>query len=227
MMQMPGGAVKIRTQIPGQDISKALVQFPNQPVNPDAYNDSAFKEQQIDRISGASPNFNGEGLGSRATATEAGFIQDVGMGRFDLATMQFDELFKRDALTKMFRLYQSRLTEPEVLEVAGQFAAQGEIDFNDIQDDIDIYVDSGKLGSLDGQKLQRLIEFYQVLFQNPDTAVWIDPVKFVDRLSYRIGIEDGDAILRTQEEVNEIMEAQQQQQLLAAALGGQGEGGVQ
>lgn len=223
MFLKPGGALMLDIE-PGNNLNDVFGIVPRQPVLPEAYQESAIKEQQILTTSGATEPFQGTNFGARTTATEVNLIANVGTSRFQLATMWMDETFKRPVLESMFKLYQSRLTTPEVVQLVGEPQLTGEVSFEDLQYDVDIHVDSGLFGSMDQNQLNAMLNTYQTLLSNPETAIYIDPAKFVKKISYRAGVSGADDFVRSPEEVAQIQAAQQQQQLLMAALGAGADG---
>jgi hypothetical protein len=225
MFKMPGGALRVMPTEPGLDPRFAVTQMPNSPVMPEAYNESAMKERQMLDISGATEPFQGTSFGGRTTDTEVNLIAQLGTSRFALATMWMDESFKKPALERFFKLYQNRLTQPEIVQLAGEPRVQGEIDLTDLQYDVDIFVDSGLFGSMDQSQMQNMMQLYQVMMTNPETAMYIDPGRFVKQLSFRMGVTGADDFVRSAEEVAAMQQQAQQQQLLMAALGGSGPAG--
>lgn len=219
MFKSPGGALRVMPTEPGLDPRFAVQEISRSPVMPEAYNESAAKERQMLDASGATEPFQGTSFGGRTTATEVSLIANLGTGRFALATMWMDEGFKKPVLERFFKLYQSRLTTPEIVQLAGEPNIQGEVDFSDLQYDVDIHVDSGLFGSMDQQQLQSLIQLYSTIISNPETAMYVDPGRFVKQLSFRMGISGADDFIRSPEEVAAIQQQAQQQQLLMAALG--------
>jgi hypothetical protein len=136
--------------------------------------------------------------------------------------MWMDESFKKPALERFFKLYQNRLTQPEIVQLAGEPRVNGEIDLTDLQYDVDIFVDSGLFGSMDQSQMQNMMQLYQVMMSNPEAGMYIDTGKFVKQLSFRMGVTGADDFVRSAEEVAAMQQQAQQQQLLMAALGGSG-----
>jgi len=224
----PGGYLKIRPPM-GKSLAETFMNIPRHPILPDAYTESAMKERQILDITGATEPFQGTFAagGSHRTAQEFSGTVALGSARVELATMWMDESFKKPALEKMFRLYQSRLTSPEMVQLAGQSNVSGEVDLDDLQYDVDIYVDSGLFGSLDQSKFQNLVQLYQLLLTNPETAIHIDPRRLATNAAHRLGVTGMDNVLRPMEEVQQIQQqqAQQAQQLAALEAAGAAGGG--
>ena len=214
----PGGALMLDIE-PGYNLNDVFGVVPRAPVFAEAMQESLAKEQQINTISGATEPFQGTSFGGRTTATETNLIANLGTSRFQLATMWMDETWKRPTLDGMFKLYQSRLTSAEAVEIAGHPEIAGEVEFTDLQYDIDIHVDSGLFGSLDQQQLNAMLNVYSTVISNPETADWIEPGEFVRNISYRAGVSGADNFIRTPEQVAEIQEQRKQQQLLEIALG--------
>jgi hypothetical protein len=134
--------------------------------------------------------------------------------------MWWDESFKKPALEKMFRFYQTRLTNPEMIQLAGAPNVTGEVDLSDLQWDVDIWVDSGLFGSLDQTTFANLNQFLQTMYANPESAIHVDPRKLANVVSSRLGISGMDDVLRSPEEVQAIQQQQQQIALAQAAAGG-------
>jgi len=217
----PGGYMKVRPPF-GRPISEVFQQVPRHPILPESYTESAVKERQILDATGATEPFQGSfaGGGSHRTASEFQGTVNLGSARIELATMWMDESFKKPTLKKMFQFYQTRLTDPEMIRLAGQGNVAGEVDLGDLEWDVDIYVDSGLFGSLDQTKFASLNQFLQTMYANPETAIHIDPRKLTNVISARLGITGMDDVLRTPEEVAQIKQQQQQQALAEAAAGG-------
>ncbi len=224
MFKAPGGAMKVTPTEPGLDVSRAVVPMPRHPVLPEAYQESSIKERQMLDISGATEPFQGTAFGGRTTATEVNLIANLGTSRFALQTMWLDESFKRPILERFFKLYQTRLTEPEVVQLVGEPSVQDQVTFQDLQFDVDISVDSGLFGSLDQAQLQNMVQVYQMLLQNPATAEYIDIGKFTKAISFRAGLEGADDFVRSANEVAAIAQqreaAEKERVMLASIFGG-------
>jgi hypothetical protein len=220
MIKQPGGAMRIMPHVPDADVSRMFGTIPRQPVLPEAYQESAIKESQIDQTAGTFKTFQGQAFGGRTAAAEVNAIMNVGTARFQLATMLMDEAFKRPVLTRMFKLAQSKMTMPEVVNVVGYGDLWGEIDFSDLRYDVDVYVDSGLYGSMDAQQAQNITQLYQVLLSNPEAAAYIDVGKLAKALNYRLGLSGtSDNFIRSEDEARQIIQAQQQAAMQAAAAG--------
>lgn len=227
MFKSPGGAMRVTPTEPGLDARHAVQQMRGQSVNPDAYTESGMILRDMLDVSGATEPFQGTAFGGRTTATEVNMISQLGTSRFSLATMWMDESFKKPVLERMFALYQSRLTTPEVVQLAGEPFVQGEVDFSDLVYNVDIHVDSGLFGSMDQTQLNSMLNLYSTLISNPQTANYVDPGRFVKQLSYRMGISGADDFVRTPEEVAAIEQQQFQQQLAMEAAGASQQAGPQ
>jgi hypothetical protein len=220
MLKTPGGAIRLTPATPDMNVAQSFGTIPRQPVLPEAYNESNIKEHQIDQTAGTFNTFQGQAFGGRTSASEVSAIMNVGTARFQLATMWMDESFKKRVLTRMFRLYQSKLTTPEMVTLVGQPDIQGEIDFTDLRYDVDVYVDSGLYGSMDAQQAQNITQLYQVLLTNPEAAAYIDIGKLAKSLNYRMGLSGtSDSFIRSEDEAQQIIQAQQQAALAAQAAG--------
>jgi hypothetical protein len=219
MMKMPGGAVRIRPDA-GKTVGDSIVPLPRQPVLPDSWLYTQQKDEQIKRTSGSTEPFEGSFApgGSHRTATEFQGTLSVGQGRFALATMWLDEKFKRVTLEKMFKLYQTRMDQEEVLESADDPGVRGPISMADLVWDVDIHVDSGLFGSMDQQQLQALIQIGQLAGISPEAAATIDIGELVRLAVHRMGITSARRLVRSRDDVARILQEQQQQQLLIAAL---------
>jgi len=170
MFKSPGGAMRVTPTEPGLDSRYAVQQLRGQSVNPDAYSESGMILRDMLDVSGATEPFQGTSFGGRTTATEVNMIANLGTSRFSLATMWMDESFKKPVLERMFALYQSRLTTPEVVQLAGEPDVQGEVDFSDLAYNVDIHVDSGLFGSMDQNQLNSMLNLYYTIVSNPATA---------------------------------------------------------
>ncbi|RLA55911.1 MAG: hypothetical protein DRR04_14415, partial [Gammaproteobacteria bacterium] len=100
MVKTPGGAIRITPHHPDMSPAQMIGLFPRAPILQEAYTESAVKEQQIDQVTGAFKTFQGEASGGRTSAYEVSQMMSVGTSRFQLATMLYDESFKRRVLTR-------------------------------------------------------------------------------------------------------------------------------
>lgn len=219
LLKMPGG-VKFLQTAPNTRVQDYFAILPRAPVLAEVFQESAIKEQQILVTSGATEPYQGTSFGGRTTATEAQLIASAGSGRFALATMWLDEVFKKDVLRRMFELYQVKLTQPQVVEMAEDPSFRDEISFSDLKYDVDISVDSGLLGSLDQMAVQNISQMLSVFVANPETAVYLKSGPLIKDLMFRMGMPNAAKYVRTDDEVAQIQAQAQQQRLLEAAMSG-------
>ena len=225
MIKTPGGAIRLTPPTQDLNISQMFGTIPRNPVLQEAYMESSTKEHQIDQATGAFKTFQGQASGGRTSAFEVSQMMDMGSARFRLATMLMDEGFKKPVLERMFKLYQSKLTQPELVSLAGAEDIRGEIDFTDLRYDVDIHVDSGLYGSMDQGQAQSIVQLYSTLLSNPQAAAYVDIGKFAQALNYRMGLTGaGDDFIRSEEEARAIFQQQQQQEAALAAQSGAGSG---
>ena len=218
MLREPGGAVIVDPEAMDVSAKDIITPIQRQPILPEAYVESAQKERQILDTSGATEPFQGKAFGGRTTATEASLVANLGTGRANLHTFWWDERWKKPILEKMFKFYQMKLTTPEVVELAGDPNMRGEIDFTDLQYDVDLYVDSGKLGSMDAQTIGNMQNLLAMFSQIPEAQMGIKWKELAVDAIYRLGLEG--KYERSDEEIAAIQQNQQQQALLEAALSG-------
>jgi len=211
----PGGIITVDPDDPSMRMADLFGVMPRQPVLQESYIESGQKEQQINQVSGSTEPFMGQSFGSHTSATEAGMIGNLGTGRVRLAVTWLNEVFKKPALEKSFLLYQNRMDQDQVVKLDGGLA--GGINMSDLAYDIDIYVDSGKFGSLDQNQIQAIVQAMQIAAQIPNGDAAIDLIKAIDEIAVRSGIST--RITRTEEEANAIIQQRQQQELLQAQLG--------
>ena len=223
MLKQPGGAIRITPATPDMAPGSMMGLFPRNPVLQEAYQESAVKEHQIDQATGAFKTFQGEAAGGRTSAREISAIMDIGTARFQLATMWMDESFKKPVLERMFKLYQSKMTQPELVSITGGEEVSGEIDLTDLRYDVDIHVDSGLFGSMDQGQAQAIVQLYSTLISNPQAAAYVNFGKFAKSLNYRLGLTGGsDDFIRSEEEAQAIIQQQQQAEAQAAGAGAGG-----
>jgi len=224
LFKMPGGALRINPNNVNGTLRDIFVPLPRQPVMQEAYMESAQKERQMMDLSGATEPFQGKAFGGRTTATEASLVSQTGQGRFQLATMWFDEMYKKQILMRMFKMYQSRMTDEEFVQLEQNHDISGNLDFSDLQYDIDIYVDSGLFGSMDPIALQNLERLTLAFSQIPEAQMRIKWDQLATDAIYRLGFNRPAKYRRTDDEVAAIQKQQeeqrQQEQLLQLALSG-------
>ena len=225
MVKEPGGALKLTATHPDLPVQNMFGMLPRPPILQEAYRESDVKERQIAQATGIHKTFEGESSGGRTTAFEVGQMMDVGTARIQLATMWMDESFKRPVLGRMFKLYKSKMTQPEIVAITGGEEVRGEIDLSDLKYDVDIFVDSGLFGSMDQITAQSIVQLYTPLLATPEGRATVNFTKFARVLNYRLGLSGGsDDFIRSEEEAQAII---QQQQAAEAAAAGGGAGGGQ
>ena len=210
----PGGIITIDPDDPTMRMSDLFGVIPRQPVLQESYIESGQKEQQINQVSGSTEPFMGQAFGGRTSATEASMVGSIGSGRVRLAVTWLNEVFKKPALEKSFLLYQNRLDQDQVVRLDSGLS--GGINMHDLEYDVDIYVDSGKFGSMDMQQIQAITQALQFAAQIPDGDAAIDLVKAIDEIAMRSGIST--RITRTEEQRNEIIQQRQRARLAEAQL---------
>lgn len=213
LFHRPGGMLWVGNHV--GNLKDVIMPVPRQDVLPSSYSESSLKEDQIMRASGATDPFQGAPAGGRTTATEISIVAQLGSGRFQLATMWFDEKLKRKKLERDFKLLQSRLEQSELLELAGNPPTRLEVDMRDLLWDVDIHVDSGLFGSLDQSMLQSYLSLYQIFATNPVANQYLRHGDVIHDAFVRAGDPHVDRHVRSDDEVRRENEAlaQQQQQL--------------
>lgn len=215
MGRYPGGVTEVDPLNPDAKLSDVFGMIPRQPVLQEAYIESGQKEQQINAVSGSTEMFQGTGMGGRATATEASMVANIGTGRVRLAATWLNEVYKKTALKKMFQLYQNRMDQDTIVKLDDGLV--GGINMQDLQYDVDIYVDSGKFGSMDQQQIQGLMQAMQLAASVQNGHAAIDIIKAIDEIAIRSGIST--KVTRTEKEANEIIALEQQIQQAQAQAG--------
>lgn len=222
MIKQPGGAIRLTPHTPDARIQDIFFRLPNITPPQESYIESQVKEQQIDDTAGTFATFQGQAFGGRTSAAEVGAVMNVGTARFQLATMWMDESFKKPVLTRMFKLAQSKLKTPEMVRLMGQPEIAGEIDFTDLQYDVDIFVDSGLFGSMDQTQMQNIVQFLQVANMSPQGQAHINWPRLMKAIGYRTGLSGtSDDFTNSPEEVQAAMQ-QMAAMAQASAAGGQG-----
>lgn len=215
MGRYPGGIIEIDPDDPSMRLQDVFGMVPRQPILQEAYIESGQKEQQINQVSGSTEPFMGQAMGGRTSATEAGLVANLGSGRVRLAATWFNENYKKNALKKMFQLYQNRLDQDTIIKLDDGMV--GGINMQDLEYDVDIYVDSNKFGSMDQQQLQGLMQALQLAVSIPNGHAAIDILKTIDEIAIRSGIST--KVTRTEKEANEILQAEKQFELAQSQVG--------
>jgi hypothetical protein len=214
LFNRPGGVLWVGNHL--GSLKDAVMPVPARDVLPSSYSESSIKEDQIMRATGATDPFQGAPAGGRTTATEISIVAQLGSGRFQLATMWFDEKLKRKKLERDFKLLQSRLEQREVIELSGTPPDVLSIDMTDLLWDVDIHVDSGLFGSLDQQMLQSYLQLYQIFASNPEANQYLRHGDVIHDAFVRAGDPHVDRHVRSDDEVARERQAlMEQQQALA------------
>ncbi len=214
LFQRPGGMLWVGNHV--GNLKDVIMPVPGRDVLPSSYSESSVKEDQIMRASGATDPFQGAPAGGRTTATEISIVAQLGSGRFQLATMWFDEKLKRRKLERDFKLLQSRLDQSELVELAGSPSRRLEVDMRDLLWDVDIHVDSGLFGSLDQQMLQSYLSLYQIFATNPEANQYLHHGNVIHDAFVRAGDPNVERHVRSDDEVQRLrQEAMEQQQAFA------------
>lgn len=209
LFRRPGGMLFVGNHT--GDIRNTVVPIPQQDVMYSSYNEPAIKDDQINRISGATDPFQGAPAGGRATATEISIISQLGSARFQLATMYYDETFKKPLLEHMFKLYQSRLTQPQLIEIYGNPRQRYPVDLRDLAWDIDVKVDTGFYGSLNQAELQNLQQLYSIFGSNPMAGRYINHGSLAYDMFVKAGDQHASRHIRDEETVQNEMAMEQRQ----------------
>ena len=217
LFRKPGGMLWVGNHT--GNLRDTILPIPQSDVMPSAYQESAVKQDQIDRATGATDIMSGTPLGGRATATEANILAQFGSGRFQLATMHLDETSKKPVLERMFKLYQTRLEQKEILELTGKAEGRYNVDMRDLIWDITVRVDSGAFGSLDQQLFQAYLQLYGTFANNPVANQYLNHESIIRNSFVRAGDPMADQNVRTQQDVMAEQQAAQQQQLEAEQRG--------
>jgi hypothetical protein len=221
LFRRPGGMLWVGSHT-GR-VQDSIMPLPQQDVMQSSYSESAVKEDQINRATGATDPFSGQAAGGRTTATEATIVAQLGSSRFSLATMWFDESMKRQSLERMFKLYQSRMDQSDILQLAGDPTKRYELDMRDLLWDIDIVVDSGKLGSIDQNLMNAYLQLYQIFASNPVANQYLNHGEVIRDAFMRAGDPNVERHVRSQEDVarEQAQMAEQQRQLQEEQIGQQ------
>lgn len=209
LLNMPGGAIFVNNY--RGNLDQVIKPIDRRPVMPEAYNEALLKEEQTNRIAGVTEHMKGEGLGSRATATEAGIVNHSGSGRLDQSILWMDEMLKRPWLESMFKFAQVRLSQPEWVQLAHTPGQRYEITMWDLQDDVEIFVDSGIFGGFANQQIQTLLQAFQIFAGDPETSMVMRKPEIVRDIFYMGGMPFAERHAKTEEEILAEMEAARQQ----------------
>lgn len=211
LFRRPGGMLFVGNHT--GDIRNTVVPLPQQDVMYSSYNEPAIKDDQINRISGATDPFQGAPAGGRATATEISIISQLGSARFQLATMYYDETFKKPLIEKMFALYQNRLTQAQVVEIYGNPRSRYPVDLRDLAWGIDVKVDTGFYGSLNQAEMQNLQQIYAIAGSNPVASQFLNHGALLYDMLVKGGDQHASRHIKDERTVqNEMAAAQQQAQ---------------
>ena len=192
--------------------------------------EDAMLEAMTLKTMAATDPFQGGFSGGRKSATEFQGTVDLVSARHQMALMMDDMQRTHHWLSKAFRLCQLNMTESEEIKLRSDHNIHGPIDADllSLAEDVDIALHGGEFGQLDDRKLQAINQvFGQALATNEGQLA----IKIRDLLrdtAYYAGLPRGDQYLRTEDEIAELREQQQQAALMEAALesaGKQGGGG--
>lgn len=216
MHRLPGGYWPVHAN--GQGVNKVVEMVPDRPIFQDAYAEDSLMEAHLLKVAGATDPFQGAFASKRMQATEFEGTVKLGGVRHQLMVMLNDLQSTHDYLTKAFKYAQLYLEEPRPITM--QTGEQGEIDWRDLQFDVDIYIDGGEFGNLDANRLQALVQFVLPMLQDPDVRIEKDLGKIVNDVLYYAGFPRSDMYDRPREEV----ERAKQQQMAMAMAQAQGQG---
>lgn len=216
----PGGIVWVDTQ---QDVQTAFRVLDRRPVMPEAYRESAVKQDQIQRTTGATAAQQGGDTPSRETATSFAGRVTLGNERFRLATMYQNLTFKQQLLSRMWGLLQKNLPQERLIRIVGS-DYQVPIDISMIQDDIDIDIETDVLDIDNQARMQGLSFLLQTTLGSPDVLARtkLEPLL---RDTYEAFLnKDGRKYVYSDEEMQQRAMAQAQAALYVGALAGGGQG---
>jgi len=196
----------------------AITELKRTPQLPDIWREDAFMEQHIDRVMGSTPHMQGEGLGSRATLGEAYLTDQRAGSRNDLMGRMVAYSAERSAMMDYLDLFRTFAEDPVRIQMDGE---EGTIPVDIMAEDMDfefsIDINADDFGLLNMQMLQALQQGLGLFWQNPETAMQLDPRKVVSEYAHRAGMGD---VLRPKQEAEAILEgmAQAQQQAATAEV---------
>jgi len=213
LLFQPGGVVWVDTQA---DVQTAFRVLDRKPILPQAYQEAAVKQDQIQRTTGATASQQGAIPASqdRSATAFAGRVQ-LGNERFRLMTMWQNMTFKKQLLSRMFALYQRHLPPGRLVRIVGT-DWQVPIDISMLQDDVDINIEADIFDVDNAQKQQALAFFLQTAAAPPFAPFWRVPELLRDAVESYLQ-KDGRRYVRTEEEVAMLMAAQNQAALFAGA----------
>lgn len=220
LLFQPGGVVFVDT---ANDVQTAFRVLDRKPILPQAYQESAVKRDQIERVTGATAAQQGAETPDRETATSfAGRVQ-LGNERFRLSIMWQNMTFKKPLLARMFALYQRHVPPDRLVRIIGT-DYQVPLDISMIQDDVDINIEADIFDVDNAAKQQALAFFLQTAAAPAFAPFWKVPELLRDAVETYLQ-KDGRRYVRTEEEVAMLMAAQAQAALFSAVgAGGNGAG---
>lgn len=199
----------------------ALQVLPRSPVYQEIYREDALMEDHINRTFGSTPNMQGEGLGSRATAQEASLVDARAGGRADLISRQLAWQYELPASRDYLGMFATFAEDPLEVQIDGEEASfpvqifSDEIDF-----DYDVEINAGEYGVMNQQSLMALQQAFGAVMSNPDVLMHdIDSRGVISKWQHRSGMDN---ILNPAAEANMSRQQAMQAQMLAAQAGQQG-----
>jgi hypothetical protein len=210
LLQQPGGVVWVDT---AADVQTAFRVLDRKPLLPQAYNESAVKRDQMERITGATALQQGSQGADRETATSVGARTALGGERFRLATMWQNFKFKRELLKRMFAMYQRNLPPGRLVRLIGS-DEQLAMDISMLKDDVDVSIDA-EMTQGDNAAKQQALAFFMQTAASPVFAQWWKLENLLPDVAAAYVEKDSRKYVRTPEE----MAALQQAQMFTNALG--------
>lgn len=195
-------------------------------VLPEAYHEVADMADRIQRTSSADLNSQGMAYGGRTPATEIVNISQKHGARIDLAGALLAWQFEQVTMQDYFELDKVYLERPITVELDNETGQKVTITAQDLDFDAHISVDAGTFGSMNAMQLDALTKGLGMVMSDPEAAMHLDKRQVIEELFYRLGSQNINRILKSEEEVANEMAINQQMQMAMAALGeGQGNSG--
>jgi hypothetical protein len=204
-----------------QDVASQLVRHPQ--MN-NAYIEVADMERRMDRISTSTKAAQGESHGARTTADEAARVDFKGSARPRMLTQTLAQSTLGVDLADHWKLARVFMTEPDYMRMHDRISQKlgterTRIHRDDIDFDVDLYIETDGYGSMNAQQLQGLRDAWVTWSQDPEGRAGMKVHEMQDEYFYRLGLKGYERFLEDPRAISDQVAMQE-----AAALASQGAG---
>ena len=219
------GAVMTYNDSRGRPWNQVLGVVPRQQQTQDVWLEQQDMAARIQRANASDPNTMGQAYGSRTPATESMIIDKKHGARLDMMQNMLAWQLEQTSMDDYYHLMQMYQEEPIIVGFDDRrqpIAVTGaSLDFP-----AEVTVDAGVFGSMNEFQLRAITQGMGAMFSDPEMAMWQKKDELSQEYWWRLGFQNVDRIMKSQEEFDRDIQAQREHEMAVAQAEAQGRGGA-